>query len=55
MDELLMDRVNQLKEIDDRLERMLLVKPDVLHRAIRDLRNEIAVMIQEAKAAHAAF
>lgn len=55
MDELLFERVKQLREIDDRLERMLLVKPDILHRAIRDLRNDLALMIQHAEVEHAKF
>ncbi len=55
MDELLYDRVKQLKEIDERLRQMLTIKPDQLHKAIRDLRNDVAVMIERAEEEHAAF
>jgi hypothetical protein len=51
MDELLYNRVKQLREIDDRLERMLLIKPDQLHKTIRDLRNDLATMIRLAEEA----
>lgn len=55
MDELLFERIEQLKEIDERLERMLLLNSDFLHKAIRDLRNDLALMIRTAQEGHAAF
>lgn len=60
MDELLWERVKQLQEIDDRLERMLATPNglwdwDSTRAAITNLRNEIAVMILNAKSEHAAF
>ncbi len=55
MDELLYDRVKQLKEIDERLRLMLNIKPDIMHASIRDLRNDLALMIQRAEEEHAAF
>lgn len=60
MDELLFERVEQLKEIDDRLERILgtsngLWDWDSTRLAITNLRNELAVMIEKVKAEHTAF
>ncbi len=59
MDELLFDRVKQLREIDDRLERLTAppiantVERLIIH--IADLRRDLALMIQHAEEAHAAF
>jgi hypothetical protein len=56
MDELLLDRVKQLKEIDDRLERMkYIMRTDALRKAIVDLRNELGLMIQRAEEEYANF
>lgn len=60
MDELLNARVEQLREIDDRLEAMqrwLVSNPDAswMKTQIRQLRREVARMIQIAEAEHAAF
>lgn len=58
IDELLFDRVKQLREIDERLERMLLVgfaQPYLVRRAILDLRNDIRSMILVAEKQHADF
>ena len=58
MDELLQARVKQLREIDDRLDRIDM-KGDYdggkTFKAIQDLRNDITMMIQQAEAEHAAF
>ncbi len=61
MDELLFERVTQLEEIDERLERILNPPPGSLWdstflvRSITDLRQDIALMIRNAKEEHAAF
>lgn len=60
MDELLHDRVKQLKEIDDRLERLIKLKPtaDKLLRIVtglNSLRLELALMIAKAEQEHADF
>lgn len=56
MDELLMARVNQLKEIDDRIERIIPLIFDPYNRnKLAELRQDIARMIQVAEAEHAAF
>lgn len=52
-DELLADRVKQLKDIEERLERIESA-PDIV-RSIRSLRNDVNLMIQHAEDEHTAF
>jgi hypothetical protein len=58
-DELLFDRVNQLKAIDDRLERIIAkvgdIPPDMTRMSLSCLRDELATMIRVAEEEHAAF
>lgn len=62
MDELLAERVKQLREIDDRLERIskrlsrsaALIAQDAEHD-VQQLRNDLAAMILEAERQHAEF
>jgi hypothetical protein len=62
VDELLEERVKQLKEIEERLERLLDYTIDdpaiATHRfrqGIRALRNDVLLMVAEAERQHAAF
>jgi hypothetical protein len=60
MDELLYDRVKQLKEIDERVERILktpngLWDWESTKAALNNLRLDLQTMIQQAEADHAAF
>ena len=60
MDELLYDRVKQLKEIDERVERILktpngLWDWESTKAALGNLRLDLQTMIQQAEADHAAF
>lgn len=59
-DELLHDRVTQLKEIDERVERILktpngLWDWESTQAALKNLRLDLQTMIQQAEADHAAF
>lgn len=57
MDELLMDRVNQLKQIEERLERIRQKVYDGLfpHEDLVQLRWDVRDMIRKAEADYAAF
>jgi len=55
MDELLHERLEQLKEIDERLERMLTTPNGLWGIKITNLRNDLALMIRKAQEEYAAF
>ena len=56
-DELLMSRVNQLKEIDERIERAMAENSTTagLRCVLQLLRHDIVQMIAQAEREHAAF
>ena len=58
-DELLMSRVTQLREIDDRLERIEIIlehgKTRDLYTALKTLRADIILAIQQAEREHTEF
>lgn len=55
MDELLFDRVKQLKEIDDHLGRIARMPSDKMRLALEYLRYDLALMIAKAEQEHAGF
>lgn len=59
MDELLMSRVKQLKEIEERLERLALVFADndefAVQAVLHQLRLDVQDMVRKAEAEHEAF
>jgi hypothetical protein len=57
-DELLFERVKQLREIDDRLERIFRTGGEMSAKVAHELivlRRDVADMIRQAEAEHAAF
>jgi len=55
MDELLHDRVQQLKEIQDRIDRLNGMTPECIVRELAVLRWDLAAMIRAAEDEYEAF